>query len=254
MPDAIGMNTKKMSKRHQRNLWITLVALLAAGAVIAGWRHWRPRAGGHAPVPAPVAKSPAATTPVLASASATNAVASNVVARMKLFAGFRKRPFAVAEKSADYQWTAEDGKQPDVIRQLAHNELEYERLAEENARILRRQLVYAGETADQLVQQSRLSGEPIRQFTLPGLDGKEFQVEISQMDLSPSGQQGTFSGHLAGRLDSMVTFAFNGGREAFTVLSPADDTYLVGEPREPGELVVKSINPATYVVGVCGNP
>jgi len=188
------------------------------------------------------------------SADATNAVASNAAARRQLFAGFRERPFAVTEKSTDYQWTAEDGKQPDAIRQLAHNELEYERMAEESTRIFRRQLVYADETADQLVQQSRLSGEPIRQFTLPGLDGKELQVEITQTDLSPSGEQGTFSGHLAGRLDSMVTFAFKGGREAFTVLSPSDDTYLVGEPREPGELIVKSINPATYVVGVCGNP
>ena len=205
-------------------------------------------------MPAGSARAAAAPTNQTASVAAANLAASNTAARMKLFAGFRKRPFAVAEKSADYQWTAEDGKQPDVIRQLAHNELEYERLAEENARILRRQLVYAGQTADQFIQQSRLSGEPIRQFTLPGLDGKEFRVEISQMDLSPSGQQGTFSGHLAGRLDSMVTFAFKGGREGFTVLSPADDTYLVGEPREPGELIVKSINPATYVVGVCGNP
>ena len=127
-------------------------------------------------------------------------------------------------------------------------------MAEEGARIFRRQLVYAKATADQLVQQSRLSGEPIRQLALPGLDGKEFQVEISRTDLSPSGQQGTLSGHLAGRLDSTVTLAFKGGREAYTILSPLDDTYLVGEPREPGELIVKSINPATYVVGVCGNP
>jgi hypothetical protein len=171
-----------------------------------------------------------------------------------LFADFRKHPFGVAREDAAFAWTAEDGKQPEVIRQLAHNELDFERMADEDARIYRRQLIYAKATADQLVQQSRLSDEPIRQLALPGLDGKEFQVEVTRADLSHSGEQGTFSGHLAGRLDSVVTLAFKGGREAFTILSPSDDTYLVGEPREPGELIVKSINPATYVVGVCGNP
>jgi hypothetical protein len=44
----------------------------------------------------------------------------------------------------------------------------------------------------------------------------------------------------------MVTAAFINDREAFTVNSPQDQIYLVGEAREPGEIVVKSINPATY--------
>ena len=50
----------------------------------------------------------------------------------------------------------------------------------------------------------------------------------------------------------MVTLAFKGGREAFTVLSPEDDLYLQADPREPGELIVKRIDPDTYVVGKCG--
>jgi hypothetical protein len=171
-----------------------------------------------------------------------------------LFASFQKHPFAIARENENFGWTAEDGKNPEVIRRLAHNELEFERMAEESARIYHRELVYHKETADLLVQQSRLSGEPVRQLTLPGLDGQQVQFEITSSDLSPSGQQGAFSGCVAGRPDSMVTFAFKGGREAFTILSPADGLYLVGEPREPGELIVKSINPETYVAGVCGNP
>jgi len=235
-------------------VWLAIFAAIGVALWWLGSRYSSGTRQRNSPAAAGITRAVTTPTNPIASAGATNAVMSNKAGRMKLFAGFRKRPFAVTQKSADYQWTAEDGKQPDAIRQWAHNELEYERMAEESARILRRQLVYAKETADQLVQQSRLSGEPIRQFALPGLDGKEFRVEITQTDLSPSGQQGTFSGHLAGRLDSMVTFAFKGGREAFTVLSPSDGTYLVGEPREPGEFIVKSINPATYVVGVCGNP
>lgn len=245
-----------MNSKSIRNK-VVLLAIFAASGVALWWFGSRYSSGirqRNTPVSAGITRAVTTPTSPIASTGATNTVVSNEAGRMKLFAGFRKRPFAVTQKSADYQWTAEDGKQPDAIKQLAHNELEYERLAGEGTRILRRQLVYALQTADQLVQQSRVSGTPIRQLSLPGLDGKEFQVEITQADLSPSGQQGTFSGHLVGRLDSMVTFAFKGGREAFTVLSPSDSTYLVGEPREPGELIVKSINPATYVVGVCGNP
>lgn len=174
--------------------------------------------------------------------------------REALFPGFQNRPFAVVRETKDYGWTDEDGKKPDAIRKLAHNELELERMAEENNRIYRRQLVYVRQPVDRLVQDARLSGDPLRHLTLPGLDGQELEFDITRSDLSASGQSGTFSGRLAGRPNSMVTFAFKGGREAFTILSPSDKVYLVGEPREPNQVIVKSINPATYVPGVCGNP
>jgi hypothetical protein len=169
-------------------------------------------------------------------------------------AGLPNRPFPVTRESAGYQWTSADGKDPEIIRRLAHNDLEFQRMMEENSRILRRQLVYCKETADVIVQQSRSAGTPVQQLVLPGLDGNEIQFEIVTAELTPSGQRGAFSGRVAGRPDSTVTLAFKGGREAFTVMSPADGLYLQGDPREPGELVVKSIDPATYVPGVCGTP
>ncbi|MDR3458112.1 MAG: hypothetical protein P4N60_11740 [Verrucomicrobiae bacterium] len=141
-----------------------------------------------------------------------------------------------------------------MIKQLAHNELEFERMADENARINCRQLVYHQDTVDAQIERAKLTGLPVHQLTLPGLNGQEVQFEIDQTDLSPSGQSGAFAGHVPGKLDSLVTLAFKGGREAFTILSPSDGLYLVGEPREPGELIVKSINPNTYVPGVCGTP
>ena len=166
----------------------------------------------------------------------------------------QRRPFAVARESGSLQWTAEDGKDANVIRRLAHNDLEVQRMNEENARIIRRQLVYRAETAAMLVQQSKLTGEPVRQLTLPGLDGQLVQFEVERADLSPSGQQGTFTGYVAGKPDSMVTLAFKGGREAFTINSPSDNLYLQGEPREPGEVIVKSFDPDKYITAVCGNP
>jgi hypothetical protein len=167
---------------------------------------------------------------------------------------FQKHPFAVALEKDAFQWTAEDGRDTNVIRQLAHNELEAARLTGENSRIFRRQLIYHTDTAAAQIERAKLTGLPVQQITLPGLDGQEIQFEILRSDLNPSGQQGTLSGYVAGRKDSMVTLAFKGGREAFTILSPSDGIYLVGEPREPGEIMVKSINPETYVVGACGNP
>ena len=168
--------------------------------------------------------------------------------------GFELRPFTPARSSNDYEWTAEDGRDTNVIRHLAHNDAEYQRLADESSRIFRRQLVYAKDTAAMAVQRSKFSGEPIQQLTLPGLDGQEVRFDVTATDLNPSGQQGMFSGRIANEPDSMVTLAFKGGREAFTILSPKNNLYLVGEPREPGQIIVKSINPETYVVGACGNP
>lgn len=162
------------------------------------------------------------------------------------------RPLAVARASDHHEWTAGDGFAPEVIHRLAHNPAEFRRLIEENDRILARQLVYRKEPVATRLQAARASGEILRQLTLPGLDGQELVVELTGADLAPSFLRGTFHGKLAGRPQSMVTLAFKGGREAFTVLSPEDDLYLQADPREPGELIVKRIDPDTYVVGKCG--
>jgi hypothetical protein len=165
----------------------------------------------------------------------------------------QKHPFAVAHESAAYQWTAADGKDTNIIRRLAHNDLEYERMVKENPTIYRRQLVYhkAGFTLQ--AQQAVQSGQSIRQVTLPGLDGQELSVAVTKTDLESGGDRGIFYGKLPDRPDSLVTVAFINGREAFTVVSPQDQLYLHAESHEPGELVVKSVDPKTYGGGVCGN-
>jgi len=198
--------------------------------------------------------SPPPPSPVATNAAATAPSMEELERRKARFTWFQKHPFTATHEADAFAWTAEDGKNPDVIKQLAHNELEFERMADESARILRRQLVYHKDTVGAQIERAKLTGQPFRQITLPGLDGQEVQFEITQSDLNPSGQSGALAGHVPGKLDSMVTLAFKGGREAFTVLSPSDGLYLVGEPREPGELIVKSINPNTYVPGVCGTP
>ena len=165
-----------------------------------------------------------------------------------------RRPLPVSLTSASHEWTLGDASDPAIIEQIAHNPDEAIRMIEENDRIHRRQLVYRNETAAAVVQQAMAQGEKVRQLTLPGLDGKELVFVIERADLAPSGQTGTFTGHLAGNPNSQVSLGYKFGREAFTVISPDDNLYLQADPREPGELIVKAIDPQTYIQGTCGNP
>lgn len=182
--------------------------------------------------------------------SATNA-GSN---RVPQFTSFQTRPFAVTRTSERHEWTAEDGMDTNVIRQLAHNELEYARMVGENPRIKRRQLIYRKETAAAVMERSRATGESVSQLTLPALDGREVQFNISRADLEPSKQVGTFTGQLPNRPNSMVTLAYKFGRESFTIVSPDDGLYLQAWPREPGEVMLTSFDPEIYLALPEGEP
>ncbi len=162
------------------------------------------------------------------------------------YSWFQVRPFKVAESNFIYGWTGEDGRDTNVILRLAHNSLEYQRMVMENAAIYQRELVYFNEGLASLAQQAAQAGEKLRQITLPGLDGQQWVVDVTRTDLRDNGSAGEIYGQLPGQADSTVTAAFINNREAFTVDSPQEQVYLVGEAREPGEMVVKSINPALY--------
>ena len=77
-------------------------------------------------------------------------------------------------------------------------------------------------------------------------DGVELRVEVTKTEFEAGGDRGVLTGRIPGRSDSMVTIAFFGGREGFTVISPQDRIFLQAEPREPGEVLVKSIDPERY--------
>lgn len=164
------------------------------------------------------------------------------------------RPLPVSLTSPAHEWTEGDASDISVIERIAHNSDEAVRMLEENERIHRRQLVYRKETAAALVQRARATGETVRKLTLPGLDGRELEFEIQRADLALSGLSGSFAGRLAGQPDSMVILSFRGNREAFSVSAPQENLHLQADPREPGEIIVKAIDPATYIQGGCGNP
>lgn len=162
------------------------------------------------------------------------------------------RPLPVAFETEHFEWAAGDCMDTNVIGRLAHNELEYARMVEENGRILARRLVYRKERLDALMQRLRAQGMRPTELMVPSVDGNELVMEIHEVEVHPSGFEGGFAGRLVGRPDSLVTLAFLGGRESFTVISPSDGLYLQGDPREPGEIILKRIDPERYIPGVCG--
>ncbi len=203
----------------------------------------------HSTEPAiPVQKSTALPEVKKPSASVTPAPSPNYGKAVKL------RPLPIVQESATHQWTEGNGSAVEVVTQIAHNDDEVIRMMEENERIKRRQLVYRQDTAAAVVQRARAAGESVRRLTLPGLDGQEIEVEVIRADLALSGLSGSFTGRIAGKQQSMVTLAFKLGREAFSIASPEDRLYLEAEPREPGEVIVKTIDPSTYATGHCGTP
>jgi len=246
------MNPRKAPLFDRFFVVLTVGLLVGLGLVVAfllASRH---------PVPSPIQPAATKSQPTLA---ATNLPPppgapkpTAAVAGLTNLPDFQMRPFPVAQESANHQWTVADGKDTNVIWQLAHNPLEYERMVEENDRIQRRQLVYRKDTAAAVLQRARASGEPVKQLTLPGLDGQELQFAINHTDLEPSWQAGTFTGQLANRPNSMVTLAFKFGRESFTVVSPDDGLYLQAWPREPGQVIITSFDPDVYTAMPEGEP
>lgn len=163
------------------------------------------------------------------------------------------RPLPVSLKTAKHEWTKEDAKVPEVIQKLVHNPDEFFRMVEENDRIKRRQLVYRNETVPMLIE--RLGDSHLlRSFMLPGLDGKEIEIEVKEIHEEPSLGGGSVIGRVKGRFNSMVSVGYVNGCESFNVISPDDGLCLTADAREPGEVIVKEIDLDKYAPPGGGEP
>ena len=174
---------KSPTNQPYRSITKPIILIVSALIIVGGgwWVVFRP-----APLPsrrlatqvAPVvaATNPSAQTSLVITKAAKPPTAKAGV--LPNYPDFQERPFSVAYESPAVQWTLADGKDTNIIRQLAHNHLEYDRMVEENPRIFRRQLVYLKETPAAVFEQAKLTGLPVRQLTLPGVDGQELQFEI----------------------------------------------------------------------------
>ncbi len=233
-----------MSRGNKTFLIMAIVGLVGAISLIKLIQ--RPQAN---PPSAPGSHVQSVATNLVTQTPVTNVVKTSTTGVLANYPDFRMRPLPVGIDGTNNQWAVADGKDTNVIRQLAHNPLEYARMVDENPRIFRRQLVYLKETAASVFEQAKLTGASVTQLTIPVMDGRELTFEIARRDGGGSSRQGMFSGHLVGNPDSLVTMAFEDGREAFTILSPKDNVFVVAEPRENGQVIVKAIDPNTYGVG-----
>lgn len=203
-----------------------LFALLLLTGALLVLRHEPTREQSHAIRTAPSSKPP---TP----APAAPALADKAT----------PRPLPVSISKDLHEWTSEDAKKPDVISRISHNPEETKRLTEENARIKRRQLVYRKETVPMLLQ--RAGGRSLKEFTLPGLDGREIEVEVVEIRLNGL-HAGSVLGRVKGVVNSLVSVGFYNGCESFNVSLPDEKFFLTADSREAGEVLVKEIDPNTY--------
>lgn len=156
------------------------------------------------------------------------------------------RPLPVSLSKDHHEWTSEDAKDLKVIERISHNPEESIRLIEENDRIKRRQLVYRKETVPMLLERIQGTDGSLKNFTLPGLDGREVEVEVTEVRLMDGIRGGCVNGRVKGRFNSMVSVGFSNGCESFNVLSPDEGLFLTADAREPGEVLVKEIDPNVY--------
>lgn len=140
----------------------------------------------------------------------------------------------------------DDGKDTNFLRLLALNPHHYEKMAEENSSVIRRQLVYRNIPTQSIFQKAKLTGEPITELVLPGLDGQEFLIEPIKVELAHDASKGELTARIKGRPNSVVSLAFINNREAFVIIDYDWGLYLVGDPRHPGELIVKQVDPTTH--------
>ena len=221
---------------HKPTLVLGAAMILATGWVVVVKRDPEaPRTPNLAHTPA---STPTPTAPPPPAAAAPPAPA------VENFSDFALRPFAVTRRSENHEWTEEDGKLPGVIRKLAHNRLEEQKMLGENPAVYRRQLVYRKQAATDLVKEAERSGIPLQTVPVPGFDGTEWMIEVYKVDSVDGGSEGTIYGRLPGQPNSLVTLTFIGPSECFSLLSPDQDLYIQGDPREPGEIIVKKINPS----------
>jgi hypothetical protein len=154
---------------------------------------------------------------------------------------FQVRPFAVSQASAHHEWTAEDGRSPAAMDKLAHNPLERERLTDENEYVTRRQLVYRKHPLPEIGMQSFTTGEQVKTLTLPDFNGRDLEVVITESKIEWRGKTGFFRGYVKGDPEATVAASYYQGAECFEI--QRGSMILAGDPREPGQVVLKEVDP-----------
>ena len=89
-----------------------------------------------------------------------------------------ERPFAVTHRSDNFEWTSEDGKKAEIIKQLVKFQERADILERNNEFTLRRQLVYLPSDFRQTTE--KIFDGDLSELPVPGFDGEEFTLRLTE--------------------------------------------------------------------------
>ena len=162
-----------------------------------------------------------------------------------VYTAFVMDPFEVKISNERHGWTVLNARSPEHVELLAHSDPEKDRITEENFWTPRRELVYRKEVVSDLLAKAEESGDALKELILPGFAGDEFNVTVDDIQsfVNEEGiREGDIIGHLTGDPDSKVILGFYGDRESGLVTSPNLEQDINYNPREDGQILVKSVD------------
>ena len=162
-----------------------------------------------------------------------------------VYTDFVMDPFEVKKSNERHGWTMIDARSLEHIDLLSHNDEERKRHIEENLWVSYRELVYRKDTFTDLIKQAAANQEELKEVILPGIGGKEYQIEVLNVEHHVNDEgvdEGTITGRLVDDPDSTVHLGYYGQREGGGITSIEQQVFLSYDPREDGQLIVKQVD------------
>lgn len=187
-----------------------------------------------------------------------------------VYEDFLLDPFDITIDNERHGWTEADGRRPEVMDALAHNDFERERMAEENLWVKRRELVYRKQTLQEMLGKAKAQGEELKSFIFPGFAGKEYEVVVTDAgsEINEDGIPiGWINGHLRDDPQSSASLSYYANREVGSIISQELEIDIGYEPREDDQIIIREADPVavdyisqdwscktTYSSHAVGNP
>ncbi len=150
------------------------------------------------------------------------------------------RPFEVTQSTGNFEWTAADGKSPEVMRILATNPSNLGQLTDQNEWTDKRQLVYLTENFKR--QADKVFEGKVKSIAIPGFDGEELEVSVNTVGSVESGETFFFEGTLKDNPNVYVDAARTDGIWAISYTKPGDKFLYDYISRQDGELIINRLD------------
>lgn len=152
-------------------------------------------------------------------------------------------PFEIVKSSPNHDWTGVNIVKPEQIDKIAHNDAERDRLIKETIYTPQRQLIYQKVSVQDRILASIANGQDLTTIIIPGLDGEELEVVITDLTTQPGEgdvTEGYLGGHLATDPESVVSWGYYDGVESGSVFSQKEGLHLEFSPREERQLILST--------------